>query len=40
MVAERVAGVPSPRSRMASRSSSSSMRLPALSIAERRVASL
>ena len=40
MIAARVAGVPSPLSLIASRSASSSTRLPAVSIAERRVASV
>ena len=40
MICARVAGVPSPFSRIASRSSSSSISLPAPSIAERSVASL
>ena len=40
IVAARVAGVPSPRSDIASRRSSSSMSLPAPSMAESRVASL
>jgi len=40
IVSARVAGVPRPCSFMASRSSSSSMSLPAVSIAERSVASV
>jgi len=40
IVSARVAGVPRPRSFIASRSSSSSMSLPAVSIAESSVASL
>jgi len=40
IVSARVAGVPSPESFIASRSSSSSIRLPAVSIAESSVASV
>ena len=40
MISARVAGVPSPRSLSASRRASSSTSLPAVSIAESRVASL